>query len=96
MDIQSRLEPSKLLSENEMLRKRVFELELLVNRKLNELPDEIALLQSENNHLKSLCHARYKFPRIRNSLTPKDSRKSKSGRDCSTQPNSKDSRSLSS
>ena len=58
VDIQSRLEPSKLLSENEMLRKRVFELELLVNRKLNELPDEIALLQSENNHLKSLCHAR--------------------------------------
>lgn len=58
IDITSRMEPSRLLSENEMLRKRNFELELMINRKLNELPDEIAILQSENTHLKSLGHAR--------------------------------------
>lgn len=48
----------QLLEENEILRKRIFEVESMANARLNEVPDEVVVLQNENNHLKSVSHSR--------------------------------------
>ena len=51
-------EDSSLLAENEALRRRIMELEVLGGRRLSEFPDELRVLQSENNHFRDLTYSR--------------------------------------
>jgi hypothetical protein len=49
---------TSVLAENEALRRRIMELEVLGSRRLTEFPDELRVLQSENNHFRDLTYSR--------------------------------------
>lgn len=53
-----RLEPCSLIPENEALRRRMLEMEILASRKNFEFPDEFRVLQAENNHFRDLTYSR--------------------------------------
>src|SRR5688500_17128712 len=58
LDATVRLEPCTLLPENEALRRRIMELEVLLSRQGFEVPDEVRILQAENCHFRDLTYAR--------------------------------------
>jgi len=54
----SRLENANLLPENESLRRRLMELEVVTGRRGYDVPDEMKVLQAENNHFRDLTYSR--------------------------------------
>lgn len=58
LDATVKLEPCSLLPENESLRRRIMELEVLLSRQGFEIPDEVRILQAENCHFRDLTYAR--------------------------------------
>lgn len=58
LDNTMRIEPCALLPENEALRRRIMELEILLSRQGCIIPDELKVLQAENCHFRDLTYAR--------------------------------------
>ena len=53
-----RIDASNLIPENEALRRRLLEMEILNSRSNFELPDELRVLKAENNHFRDLTYSR--------------------------------------
>lgn len=53
-----RVEPCNLVPENEALRRRLLEMEILSSRSNFEVPDELRVLKAENNHFRDLTYSR--------------------------------------